>query len=308
MNSIIPHAPASAGSRIDAAQVKDALASRMLDVALHLFPNGKKVGGEFQIGNIHGEPGKSLSICIAGPKAGTWGDFADSDMKGGPLDLWMHARNLGFVDALREATDWLGGGFADTALTPRRAKVAKPAPATMTFDQLAEAREMSLRLAKDSELCGRIANARNWKPETIRALALDGVLGWHAGKLAFIYETGIKLRWQENGERMIRFHCGNPGQLWRGSLLTSSVRKVRVSEGETDAITMIDAGAEEVGDCRVVALPSSSTIPAGTVEALAGKDVILCLDHDEAGRIATGKMVEALRGKVASLKVWGMPT
>jgi len=60
--------------------------------------------------------------------------------------------------------------------------------------------EMAVTLRETSNICERIARVRGWKPETIRNLSLEPSLGWHEGKLAFIYETGVKLRWrQHNG-------------------------------------------------------------------------------------------------------------
>jgi hypothetical protein len=180
----------------------------------------------------------------------------------------------------------------------------------MNEAELAEAHAMSRRLAADAELCARIARARRWNPETIRGLALEGALGWHQERLAIIYETGIKLRWRERGERIIRFHHGHAGQLWRGWLLTPRVPKVFVTEGETDAITLLNAGAEAeaAGDqlaTAVVALPSAA-MPPGVVELLAGKDVVLCLDRDPAGRRATAKLEAALHGHARSVGRWRM--
>ena len=153
------------------------------------------------------------------------------------------------------------------------------------------------------------AQTRNWQAQTLRDMALDGALGWldkDGGKLAFIYETGIKLRWKMDGERIIRFHRGNAAQFWRGWMILPTTRMVYVCEGETDAITLIDAGAEKDGDCLVVALPSASTIPGNAADLLAGRDIVLCLDQDKAGLEATKKMEALLSGKVRSLKRWRM--
>ena len=66
-------------------------------------------GVHWCVGSIEGEPGKSFKICIAGEKAGLWGDFADSGKHSRSLlDLWMHARNVDFKTALHEAAQWLG--------------------------------------------------------------------------------------------------------------------------------------------------------------------------------------------------------
>jgi len=73
-----------------------------------------------------------------------------------------------------------------------------------TNDERRQVCMMIDRLATDDGLCQRLAKSRGWKKETIKQLALDGYLGWHNGKLAFVYDTGVKLRWREKGERIIR--------------------------------------------------------------------------------------------------------
>lgn len=116
--------------RYDAAAVKAALADRMLDVAMHLFPNGKKAGREVHVGDIVGNPGESLKIIIEGDRAGTWCDFAEGT-KGGPIDLWMGARNQAFPDALREAAQWLGIAPIGNGATATPKREEKPAPIAM---------------------------------------------------------------------------------------------------------------------------------------------------------------------------------
>jgi hypothetical protein len=93
----------------DARQIKESLHNRVGALAQYLFPNGKRDGAHWCVGSIGGEPGKSFKICIAGEKAGLWGDFADSGKhSNGLLDLWAAARNVDFKTALREAAQWLG--------------------------------------------------------------------------------------------------------------------------------------------------------------------------------------------------------
>ena len=47
-------------------------------------------------------------------------------------------------------------------------------------------------------------------------------------------------------------------------------------------------------------------MPGNVAETLAGWDIVLCLDHDNAGLAATKKLEAALSGKVRSLKRWRM--
>ena len=91
------------------ARIKQLLLEGVADLAPHLFPNGKKEGNHWRVGSIEGEAGKSFDVCIAGQKAGLYGDFEKSEKHSNNLlDLWMQARNVDFKTALREAAEWLG--------------------------------------------------------------------------------------------------------------------------------------------------------------------------------------------------------
>src|SRR5436309_16006147 len=93
----------------DARRTKELLRERVAELAPYLFPNGKREGNHWCVGDVTGAPGKSFKICIAGEKAGLWGDFADSGKHSRSLlDLWMHARDTDFKTAPCEAAEWLG--------------------------------------------------------------------------------------------------------------------------------------------------------------------------------------------------------
>src|SRR5215470_14041027 len=96
----------------DARRIKELLRERVAEVAQYLFPNGHREGNHWCVGSINGEPGNSFKICIAGAKAGLWGDFADSEKHStNLLNLWMRAHNVDFRTALRQAAEWLGEPF-----------------------------------------------------------------------------------------------------------------------------------------------------------------------------------------------------
>lgn len=160
--------------------------------------------------------------------------------------------------------------------------------------------EMAVMLRETPDLCDRIAQARGWKPETIRNLSLEPSLGWHDGKLAFIYETGVKLRWRQRGERIIRWAFGKPW-LWRGSYIDTA-KTVYLSEGETDAISLIDAGLESDERTIAVALPSASTFNERWATLFAAREVVLAFDADGPGEQASLRVSRFLQPHVASLK------
>jgi hypothetical protein len=268
----------------------------------------------------------SLSISI---KDGTLVYFCHESGSGGDaVALWQRQRGGTMGEALQAAAGWANLSDEGTPAGPSRRRAAPrrkaepgpetapaPAPEPLSTEQRAQAFAMSRRLAGDDALCARIAARRGWLPETVRGLALDGCLGWsdrwavdgyqwHRGALAFIYTTGIKLRWKRGEERMIRWALGKPAALWRGCEITRETSRVYVTEGETDALFLLDSGAESSPGAVVVALPSAGVMPWGLADRLAGREVVLCLDNDDAGRRATAKITAAIGSRVATLREW----
>jgi hypothetical protein len=154
---------------------------------------------------------------------------------------------------------------------------------------------MSGTLASDFSLCEKLARARNWKPETIQGLAVEGSLGYEDHKLCFLYDTGAKLRFRRNGERMFYWAFGKPW-IWRGSYLAIPHRtNVLLCEGETDVIGLLDAGAEDDSTRICVAIPSASTFSESWASLFDGKDATLCFDNDQAGSTAVARVGRILR-------------
>lgn len=292
---------------IPAAAVKARIAARAEEFIHELVGEAARREGvsKWRVGK-HG----SLVIQL---KDGELVFYSHEDGSGGDaIKLWQQQRGGSAGDALKECAAWAGisGNVASRPLPSSKA----PPPATdaipyaLSDHEIGEAMEMVRRLLYDPTLCERVAKARDWQPETIRALAQEASLGWHKEKLAFLYDSGVKLRWRaENGERVIRWHFGKPW-IWRGAFLRiPDFRRVIVTEGETDAISLIDAGEETHGETLVVALPSASTFKPEWAARFAGKDVTLALDNDHAGQKATARVGTILRrvAKSVSEVDWG---
>lgn len=73
----------------------------------------------------------------------------------------------------------------------------------------------------------------------------------------FLYDSGMKVRWRRKGQRIIFWAFGKPW-IWRGSFLSIPTRtKIFVTEGETDAVTLLDLRAERDDPAKlVVATPA----------------------------------------------------
>jgi hypothetical protein len=93
--------------KYDIEQLKLDLACSIRSFCLHFLPNGKYVGGEYAVGSLDGEPGKSLKICTTGEKTGMWKDFATGESGNNLLDLLCKMRCGDFLEACGEAANWL---------------------------------------------------------------------------------------------------------------------------------------------------------------------------------------------------------
>ena len=93
----------------NASRIKALLRECVAELAHYLFPNGHREGTHWCVGSIEGEPGKSFKICISGPKAGLWGDFAEPEKPHSQnlLHLWMEKLQVDFTTALAQAAEWL---------------------------------------------------------------------------------------------------------------------------------------------------------------------------------------------------------
>jgi hypothetical protein len=201
--------------------------------------------------------------------------------------------------------DLFPANFSRVSFAPQRGNQLRTATSQsadifLSKQECRRAIKMAVMLRDTPNLCERVARARGWKPETIRNLSLEPSVGWHDGKLAFIYETGVKLRWRQQGERIVRWAFGKPW-LWRGSYIDIATT-IYLCEGETDAISLIDAGLESDGRTIAVAIPSATTFNERWAILFAGREVVLAFDADGPGQQASLLVSRLVRPHVASLK------
>jgi hypothetical protein len=298
---------------IDTERLNKVIKANIDSLCRHFFFEGKRVSGEWKIGDLSGTGGNSLGIQLTGPNAGLWHDRA-AGCGGNFVDLLMANRNLNFPDAVAEIERCLGTAFRRDDLgstrKPERSSCTRSfekssyrrVPFELSRQDIERMAGAAHRLACCSALIAQFVEARpEWTPNAIRQTALDGDLGYENGKLIFGYRYGMKARWEdENGERIIRWLCGNAGgDCWRQSLLIRSTRLLYICEGETDALTGISLGLEQSGDALVVGLPSASV--CRNPGPFVGKDIVLIVDPDQAGTIAKHKLRSLLRPVAASL-------
>lgn len=89
-------------------------------VCRHLYPNGKRQGQEWIVGNVDGSAGDSLKIRVTGDKTGVGCDFATGQTFGDLLDIWQAARGIDLAAAMNEAASYLGVQLDGRNSQPRK--------------------------------------------------------------------------------------------------------------------------------------------------------------------------------------------
>ena len=179
----------------------------------------------------------------------------------------------------------------------------KPQPYQLSVQDQQRMARAAHRLAADLVLIDKLTDRRpEWTAETIRGVALEGDLGYEAGRILFGYSNGIKARWKDSaGDRVIRWLVGSAAsECWRQSLLVSSTQGVFFAEGESDALTLISLGLEIPGQSLVVGLAGANLLPDPL--PFAGKDIVIVPDPDLAGQTSAQKLRALLAPLARSIK------
>ena len=96
---------------------------------------------------------------------------------------------------------------------------------------------------------------------------------------------------------------GKPDSLWRVDRISSRTERVIICEGETAAMALMNAGADDGVANIVVATPSASTWRDEWGGDLAGRRITLWPDADEAGEKQAERIYQSLQGVAASIEI-----
>lgn len=100
------------------------LAVRTEQVCQILLPGGHQKGGFWIAGSVDGDEGKSLQVHLDGEHQGKWRDWAESDLRGDLVDLWMKSKGFTAKEALTEIRDFLG--LPQPSISMQEKPYAKP--------------------------------------------------------------------------------------------------------------------------------------------------------------------------------------
>lgn len=268
-------------------EISAALSLEADRIARMLLPNGKRNGKEWVAGSVDGEEGKSLSVCIDGPKAGVWSDFA-TGVGGDLLDLWQQVRRLTFVDTIKQAQEYLGVEPMPQFKQRKYVKPERPAGMTRPKDNLyhwwsecgiSQQTVDNLRVAQRGD-------------EMVFPYISPG------GELELIKYRGISQKKfsssKDSAPCLFGWHC-----------VTDDVRDIVICEGEKDCLTFWQQGIPALSVPRGAGAGEKQAWIEYEFDRLERfAEIYICMDNDDAGREAVGEILDRLgrhRCKVVDL-------
>ena len=285
--------PGDPGNAIPFDAIRDTALSQADRLLRDWFPQGRIMGREFKIGNVHGDAGESLSVNIG---TGRWADFAADQSGYDLIDLRAQMRHGGDrVAAAREMGEALGirsnghdpkpDHFSTRPATDWHPSSAPP-PGTPRPDQTLARfdRVHEYTNATDcvTHYVGRIEAKGRQRKQFVPVTwgTLDGVTGWHAKAPASLRPLyGIN------------------------RLASAPDASVIVCEGEKAA----DAAQRMFPDRPCISwMGGAGSVKHADLAPLRGRNVIIWPDNDPEGAKAAAELLALLPGATV-LRVDDLP-
>lgn len=262
------------------------LAQRCEDIVRDLLPNGEKRSGEWCVGSLQGEQGKSLKVHLKGNKAGIWSDFQSGE-SGDMLDLWAKTKGLTIVQAMVEVASY----FNVSTKQYRPTGVSKK-----TFTKPPKKPHTPLNVL--SPVHQYLSVTRGLSEATIEAFKIpqsdDEIVLNYIRNDEVIFIKNLKLE-RKNGEKKMFVSPNAEPCLFGWQVIPPHARTVVICEGEIDAMSFYEYG-----------------IPALSVPFGGGRgekqrwleyeadnlnrfdEVLICMDNDETGMEGAKEIVNRL--------------
>lgn len=270
-------------NRINSAALKD-----MEGLCRRLFPNGKRTGQEWCVGNLEGEPGSSLKINLLD---GVWKDFSSGEGGADPISLVAARSRISQGDAAKKLDAMLNVGGVQIA--PLKKKPAErhqrpqfiyapeaPTDKDLIHPQFGTQSQYWTYNSADGQIIGLVVR-----------------FDLPNGEKTIRYRTWSGKNWEWKG-------FPNPRPLFGlNELKKRPDATVLIVEGEKTAV----AGALLFPEFVVITWPGGSkAVSKADWTPLRGRRVIVWPDADDAGREAVKELADVL-GQIEAIDTSELP-
>lgn len=260
-------------------------------VVAHLLPNGRRVNGEWVVGDLDGNKGQSLKINLTGKRV--WCEF-NGGQGGDLLDLWVAVRNIQLHQAMQEAREFLGVKTESSEFLPRPEKIYKKPerkgvkPTRECFSYLAS-RGVSHETAKIFKVTDAVIFDHDSKTE-ISAIAFPYL---RDGELKQVKRLGTE---RHNGKKIIMAEADCEPCLFGWQAMSPTERNlVVICEGEIDAMTIYQYGFPALSVPFGGGTGAKQQWIDTEYENLSRfQEIFLCMDMDETGQSAAREIATRL--------------
>lgn len=260
-----------------------ALLAQSESVVRHLAPGGQTRGLEYVTRNPNRSDRTPGSFSV-NTRTGVWADFASNESGSDMISLWAAMRGVKQGEAKKQAEEWLG--LADAPVAPPPALRQAPAvdPAAVDDDEL---------------WWRRVKPDRKWEYRNQDGVVVAIVYRWNGRqpgdkKVVRPWDVARGIYAQPEGDNR---------PLYRLPEILASSEPVVLVGGEKCAEAVV-----AVGYCGTTFLGGESAIRKTDWTPLAGRDVVVWPDNDQAGRKFVEKIADLLKEVgVATIRVVRLP-
>jgi len=255
------------------------------DIAMNLFPNGKRVGSEWCVGSVHGEAGQSLKIHLFGNKAGIWSDFAIG-ASGDLLDLWALKGNVSISKAMSEVANYFNisgikanyGNSKKTFVKPPRIAYAETKSKSATYTYLNVKRCLDEAVIAKYEV-----------PHDDSEIVFNYI---RENELIFLKKMKVE---RKNGIKQMYVSANCEPCLFGWNVIPKTARKVVICEGEIDAMSFCQYGIPALS----VPFGGGSGDKQKWIEYEFDRlnrfdEIYVCMENDDAGMAGAKEIIDRL--------------
>lgn len=158
--------------------------------------------------------------------------------------------------------------------------------------------ELRSHLHGSPALVNALAEEIKVRSETINRLVSTGTsLGWSQAyrRPVYLFQSGAKLRGGPEDTFRFLWLYGTAELPWRAELINKSISQIYLTESESDAIALIDAGLEDDSGKSALAVASPGTwFKPDWAELFRGRLAYVCFDADKAGQEGSKRVIPLL--------------